>query len=71
MTQQELERELCAATGESLAEIRHLGFSLADPADVDFDPEPDDLPQIVDWDELQQRQTVALFQARRSRSCAA
>ncbi len=42
MTQRELERELARATGESLATIRHRGFSLVEP--------PDDGPQTVDWD---------------------
>jgi len=58
MTQQELERELCAATGEGLSNIRRLGFSLADPMEVDFDPEPYDLPQIVDWDGVECRRNV-------------
>jgi len=72
MTQQELERELCNATGEALSEIRHLGFGLADPSDVDFDPEPyDHSPQVVDWDEVQQRQNVAIFESRRPRHRAA
>ena len=44
MTQAELERELSELTGESLATIRHRGFSL-----VDFH---DRGPQIVDWDAL-------------------
>ncbi len=56
MTQSELEQAVATATGESVAEIRHLGFSLADPDDVDFDPEPvDRAPQVVDWDDLAQR----------------
>jgi len=55
MTQQELDREVAKATGESLCEIRLRGFSIADPSDVAFDPEPDNLPpQFVDWDELEQ-----------------
>ena len=48
-----LERAVARATGETLSEIRRRGFGLADPANVDFDPEPNDIPsQIVDWDEL-------------------
>jgi len=51
MTQQELEASVCKATGEDLGEVRHLGFSLADPDTVSFDPEPDDLPpSTIDWD---------------------
>ena len=55
MTQQQLDHAVAKATGESLREIRHRGFSIADPADVAFDPEPDDLPpQFIDWDEHQE-----------------
>ncbi len=55
MTQNELNRAVANATGENLTEIRHLGFSLADPTAVTFDPEPEErAPQVVDWDELQQ-----------------
>lgn len=47
------ERAVARATGESRREIRRRGFGPADPVDVDFDPEPNDLPpQFVDWDEL-------------------
>lgn len=72
MTQQELERELCAATGEALSEIRRRGFSIANPTDVVFDPEPyDNPPRVVDWDDVQQRQNVAIFESRRPHSWAA
>jgi len=53
MTQSRLNRAVARATGESLATIRSLGFSVADPGDVSFDPEPTPaVPQVVDWDEL-------------------
>ena len=39
MTQRELDREVANATGETVSEIRHLGFSIADPDEVTFDPE--------------------------------
>jgi hypothetical protein len=42
MTQAEFERELAAATGETLSLIRHRGFQLVEP------PEPE--PLMVDWD---------------------
>ena len=55
MTQQQLDLAVARATGEALSEIRSRGFSIADPSEVAFDPEPDDLPpQILDWDELEQ-----------------
>jgi hypothetical protein len=31
---------VATATGENLSEIRQLGFSLADPLEVNYDPEP-------------------------------
>jgi hypothetical protein len=51
MTQRQLEREIADNTGESIRTIRRHGFSIISPPDVDFDPEPNDLPaQMVDWD---------------------
>ena len=56
MTQIELDVSVAAAPGESLSEVAHRGFSLADSDDVCFDPEPDDRPPlVVDWDELERR----------------
>ena len=47
------------ATGERLSEIRRHGFSIADPVDVNFDPEPTDLlPQSIDWDTFDQQRNV-------------
>ena len=51
MTQAELDRQIAKATGESLRQIRRQGFSLADPDEVHFDPEPSQIkPQWIDWD---------------------
>ncbi|MHC2068153.1 hypothetical protein ACYFX5_11810 [Bremerella sp. T1] len=51
MTQTEIVSAVSRATGEDLAEIRRRGFSIADPFEIDFDPEPDDLlAQSIDWD---------------------
>ncbi len=53
MTTTQLDRAVARATGETVCEVRRRGFSLADAAEVDFDPEPDDdSPLIVNWDEL-------------------
>jgi hypothetical protein len=49
MTQMELEREVSAVTGESLGEIRRRGFSLVEVARE---------PLVIDWDELQQIETL-------------
>ena len=51
MTQSELDQAVARSTGETIAEIKHLGFGLADPDEVAFDPEPDE-GNYVDWDEL-------------------
>ena len=51
MTQAELDFAVADVTGESVSRIAEMGFSVADPAEVFFDPEPCDLPpQTVDWD---------------------
>ena len=64
MTYRQLHRAVAAATGESLREIRHRGFSLADPDEIGFDPEPDDVPpRTVDWDALA-LERCALFPAK-------
>lgn len=61
MTQSQIEFSVARITGESLREVRRRGFSIADPEEVDFDPEPGRMkPQVVDWDELDQ-QRVQLF----------
>ena len=53
MKQPQLDQLVADATGEDLHEIQRRGFSLADPTEVYFDPEPDCLlPQTIDWDEL-------------------
>ena len=55
MTQNQLNRMVALATGESLSTIRNLGFSIADPDDVSFDPEPEQPRcrlRILNWDRL-------------------
>lgn len=49
MTQHEIDCAVALATGETVTEIQHLGFGLADPQDVDHDPEPHS-PLVLDWD---------------------
>tara|TARA_R110002049_G_scaffold119431_3_gene273692 strand:+ start:3851 stop:4072 length:222 start_codon:yes stop_codon:yes gene_type:complete len=62
MTPQDLDRAVATATGEDLRAIRQRGFSLADPLEVDFDPEPDNQrPQTVDWDARELERNVPLF----------
>ncbi len=51
MSQDQLDRAVSDATGESLRTIRRRGFSIIDPSVTDFDTEPNDLPaQVIDWD---------------------
>jgi hypothetical protein len=53
MTQSQLNSAVSRATGEDRDTISRLGFSLADPDLVQYDPEPCDFgPQTIDWDEL-------------------
>jgi hypothetical protein len=60
MTQAELNDAVAKATGESPATIATLGFGMADPEIVDFDPEPYFRPPlVVDWDALDARREVA------------
>jgi hypothetical protein len=63
MTQAEINRLVAGATGESVRTVSELGFGLADPDVVDFDPEPADIEDlIVDWDALDlRRNTASLF----------
>jgi hypothetical protein len=56
MTQQDLDLQVASTLGEDVREIRRRGFSIADPLEVAFDPDPDDYPsapQVVDWDSLE------------------
>lgn len=56
MTQQQLNREVANSLGEDIHEISRRGFSIADPAETYFDPEPDLLPpSMIDWDELERQ----------------
>lgn len=49
MSQSELDEAVAAATGESIHTIHGLGFGLADPLDVLYDPAPR-RPLTFDWD---------------------
>jgi len=66
MTQRELDSAVATATGESLPEIRHRGFGIADPVEVHFDPEPSDVPPPwLDWDQLQGMHPIRPMRRRR------
>jgi len=68
MTQARLDRAVARATGEDISTIKRMGFSVVDPDQMEHDPEPA-LPQIVDWDKLDQ-QRVVLFPASQQRLAA-
>ncbi len=55
MTFTNVDRAVSAATGESVRTIARLGFSLADPLDPRFDPEPTDVVKLLDWDRVARR----------------
>ena len=55
MTQYELDTAVAIVTGESPSVIRRRGFGIADPLEVHFDPEPNDVPpQYLDWEQMQE-----------------
>jgi hypothetical protein len=56
MTQAELDRELSHLTGESVATIRNLGFSLVDV--------PDHKPLLIDGETLEAERGILLFPVR-------
>ncbi len=77
MSQNRIDRMVAAATGESLAEIRRRGISLADPWTVHHDPEEDrndiDIDfddRIVDWDTVQADRQVSIRPKRKRRRVA-
>jgi hypothetical protein len=47
------------ATGEDLREIRRMGFTIADPAHVGYDPEPKQrrFPRL-DWDGVKRERSL-------------
>jgi hypothetical protein len=66
MTQQEVNRAVSRATGESVGEISHRGF--VPLTEIPFERDPEDL--ILDWDLVQLERNVALFEERGSLAVA-
>lgn len=53
MRQNQLNREVARATGETVSTIKHLGFLLDEPAPDSQDISSGDLgPRTIDWDEF-------------------
>lgn len=78
MTQMSLDRQVAKATGESVATIRRMGFSIACPPRVEFDPEPNENSldmglgfglAAVDWDEID-AQRMRIFPVHYGRGAA-
>ncbi len=60
MHQNDLNRAVASATGETVSTIKRLGFMLAEPGDP-LDPDCEEHgPYVIDWDELE---------AQRNRPC--
>ncbi len=78
MTQRQLNRAVAKATGEPVGTIHHMGFSVADPEQVRFDPEPPALQdrrhiedRIIDWDWHERRRNVPVVPQRCRRAVLA
>ena len=67
MTQTELNRAVAQATGEPVSEISRLGFGTLEP--LPDEPDPEDL--IVDWDALQLRHNMAVYDSGRQQMAVA
>ena len=60
MNQSQLDRAVARATGEFLDTVSRMGFSIADPESLHYDPEPPRRrPLVVDWDALDARRRAA------------
>jgi hypothetical protein len=51
MCQKDIDQAVADVTGENIGLIHDLGFGIADPLDVCFDPEPR-RPMVFDWDSM-------------------
>jgi hypothetical protein len=64
MTQNDLNRAVASATGETVSTVARRGFSLVDPTVVEHDPNPctpiDVEDRIVDWDALDAQRSAVL-----------
>ena len=51
MSQKDIDQAVANVTGENIGLIHDLGFSIADPLDVNHDPESRQ-PLVFDWDSM-------------------
>ena len=61
MTQNELNRSVAAATGETVTEIARRGFVPLTPNCQECEPEDKQLDNYLDWDECDLHHNVQLF----------
>jgi hypothetical protein len=55
MSQQEIDEAVASVTGEKVGTILSRSFSIADPWETSFDPEPRE-PMVLDWDSMSPRE---------------
>ena len=65
MTQNDLNRAIARATGETVNEISHLGFQPLNLEPVDAED------RFIDWDAVQLERNVAVFEQRSAEECCA
>ena len=65
MTQNDLNRAIARATGETVTEISHLGFQPLNLEPVDAED------RFIDWDALQLERNIAVFEQRAGEECCA
>ncbi len=54
MNQNDLNRAVAAATGETVSAIKRLGFMIADPAvPIDDPTDPELGGRVIDWDDFE------------------
>ena len=54
MNQRTINRLVSKATGENMREVRRMGFSIADPYRVQYDPDSRaKRGRMIDWDDIQ------------------
>jgi len=53
MTQNDINRAVAAATGESVSAVQRLGFMIADPSvPIDDPTDPELGGRVIDWDDF-------------------
>ena len=62
MTQNDLNREVAAATGETVAEISRRGFQPLTPAPYEIEADDEVLDRYLDWDEIDLHRNVRVVE---------